>query len=123
MDPKDKQIKALKDQVKYFQDKKIELEHKVLQMSGFVEGFRNRLKFYRSAMQKGVNVKKMFMDEISEELQFDYEIAIYKHILERIQKRNFLFRWIATREINKIIEEIQGRIKLMNQPNRIKVVK
>jgi len=105
---KDKKIKTLEDQLKILQNSKYESDRQVFILNEMIVDFQNRLAFYRSGIEKGLEVKEMFLEEIPFSLQVDYEIANYKHLVNQIKRKSALVAWFCNRKIKVIIQNLEA---------------
>lgn len=125
---KEKKINSLIDQVKACQEKKIQAESQCYEMSQMINQLSDRFAFYRSALDNGLDAKRLFFEEIPFDVQVDYEIKIYHHIVNEIRRRSKIIAFIVQKYVNKMIQNLEQSKteelnRLINRDKNLKVVK
>lgn len=104
---KDKKIEKLKSQLTICQEKKVNAEYQCVEMSKIIEDLGERFAFYRGALDKGLDAKKMFLDEVPYSVQVDYEIKLYQHLVSEIKRKSVIVGWIGARTVKRMIKQLQ----------------
>jgi hypothetical protein len=110
MEPKDKRIKTLQDQVVRLQDEKIQLQNYILKVEKSLNNFRSVMAFYRGCILRGMDKTKLFCEQIPNAIYREYTIKLYEQIRDSYQTWNPLLKWLFKREVNNIISTYKTMI-------------
>lgn len=104
-DLKDKKIKRLEDQVKMLQEKHLQAQKDNLFLNTAIDDIKKQLIFYRACIEKGIDVREMFLAEIPQQLSRAYDIKMYLSVRDNFKSKwNPLFNYFLSKKINKIVK-------------------